>query len=122
MACGTCRWVECTRGITDDVVVWAQVHLNGVHKVGGLLDVPLRIAILAGKDKLAVRDVLEHAGGGLELVEVVVCKGAVVLALVQCAFHVGSVPLVLHNANGKGAVMQQDEPCPAWWWRLSPMW
>ena len=61
-------------------------------------------------------------GGGLELVEVVVREGEVVPALMQHAFHVGSIPLVLHNADRHGAIMQQDEPCPAWWWRLSPMW
>ena len=117
-----CRQVEHTKGITDDAVVWAQVCLNGVRKVSSLLDVPLRTAVLASEDKLAVHDVLEHTGGGLEPVEVVVCEGAVVLVLTQHAFHVGGVPLVLHNANGHGAVMQEDEPCPARWWRFSPMW
>ena len=39
-------------------------------------------------------NVLEHTGGSLELVEVVVRKGAVALALAQCALHVGGIPLV----------------------------
>ena len=73
------------------------------------------------KDKLAIRDVLEHARGGLELVEVVAHESAVVLELMQRMLHIGSVPLVLHNADGHGAIVQQDEPCPAWWWRLLPM-
>ena len=38
---------------------------------------------LASKDELAIRDVLEHTGGGLELVEIVVHEGAVALALAQ---------------------------------------
>ena len=43
---------------------------------------------------MLVCDVLEHAGGGLELVEVVVHEGAVALALAQRTLRVGSVPLV----------------------------
>ena len=35
-------------------------------KVGSLLDVCA--TILAGEDELAIHDVLEHAGGGLELI------------------------------------------------------
>ena len=53
-------------------------------------------ATLAGEAKLAIRDVLEQARGGLELVEVVVHEGAVALALAQRALHVGGIPLVLH--------------------------
>ena len=54
----------------------------------------MRAAILAGEDELAIRDLLEHAGGGLELVEVVVHEGAVTLALAQHTLRVGSIPLV----------------------------
>ena len=85
--------------------------MSFIRKVGHLLDV--RAAALAGEDKLAIRNVLEHAGGGLELVEVVVHEGAVALALAQCALHFGSIPLVLHDADGHGAIVQWDEPCTA---------
>ena len=37
----------------------------GHEKIGGLLDVCA--AVLAGEDELAIRDVVEHAGGSLEL-------------------------------------------------------
>ena len=62
MAHGTCRQEEHTEGITDDAVVRAQVCLNGVRKVGSLLDVSLHTAVLASKDRLAIHDVLEHTG------------------------------------------------------------
>ena len=64
--------------------------MSFVRKVGRLLDV--RAAALAGEDELAIRNVLEHAGGGLELVEVVVHEGAVALALAQRALRVAASP------------------------------
>ena len=54
------------------------------------------------------------AATGLELIEVVVHEGAVTLALIQHMLHVGGVLLVLHDPDGHSAVMQRDEPCPAW--------
>ena len=77
--------------------------MSFIRKVGRLFDV--RAAALAGEDELAVCDVLEHAGGGLELVEVVVHEGAVALALAQCALRVGGIPLVLHDADRHGAIV-----------------
>ena len=43
----------------------------GPGKVSGLLDVCT--AILAGEDELTVRDVVEHAGGSLELIASLPC-------------------------------------------------
>ena len=100
------------------------------RKVGCLLDV--HAATLASKDKLAIHNVLEHIRGGLELVEVVVHEGAVALALAQHTLRVGGVPLVLHNADGHGAMVQQDEPYTAClicmqhmrsaWWHACTVW
>ena len=74
----------------------------------------MHTAALASEDELAIHDVLEHARGGLELVEVVVHEGAVALALAQHALRVDGVPLVLHDTNGHSAMVQQDEPHTAW--------
>ena len=57
----------------------------------------MHATILAGEDELAVCDVLEHTGGGLELIEVVVHEGAVTLALTQHALVNGGY-ITRHDA------------------------